>query len=333
MLKLLERNIGSLARRVANALNTPAVILLYHRVTHLCNDPQELAVRPDYFRAQVQWLKTHYNLVDVDAFTQLLNANESFPPRTVLLTFDDGYADNLLEALPVLEEYQVQALFYITTSKLNTLNELWWDDLERILLQSSSLPVKLDVCIDQRQYSFSTSDLAARQAAYVRLQSILRFCKPVVIENALTQLYQWSQTSAEGRSTHRLMTHEEVSAMAGSASAVIGCHTHRHPALGMLSLSEQMAEIGQSKEILEALTRYPIRHFSYPFGARKFWGHQRYYNLDSFRACRSFNFDFVCANYYGQVHSWSNRLALPRILVRNWSLPVFQRQLENFFKH
>ena len=165
------------------------------------------------------------------------------------------------------------------------------------------------------------------------LQQVLRFCKPDVIDAAMQQLYDWSGKSATGRPSHRLMTWEELKGLGEAEYATIGCHTHRHPAVGMLSYEEQYAEISRSKEILENLLHTPQVHFSYPFGGRKFLGSKRYYNTDSIKASEALGLEMVCANYHGQVHSWSNHYALPRILVRNWAPEVFRSKMQQFFKY
>jgi peptidoglycan/xylan/chitin deacetylase (PgdA/CDA1 family) len=101
----------------------------------------------------------------------------------------------------------------------------------------------------------------------------------------------------------------------------------------MLSYDEQYREIATSKTLLEQHLHLPIDHFSYPFGSRKFLGAKRYYNADSIKAAKALDLKMVCANYHGQVHSWSNPYALPRILVRDWELPVFKNKMEQFFKY
>ncbi|WP_167019246.1 polysaccharide deacetylase family protein [Chitinophaga sp. Cy-1792] len=317
---------------VANKIQQPAVILLYHRVTDLAADPQDLAVSPANFDAQLQHLKAAYNVLDADQFLYHVKEKKKFPERSVFITFDDGYADNYLEATPLLEKHAAPALFYITTSKLNTTLEQWWDDLERVLLTGRSLPANLNITINGGAHQFNTASSQHITDTYYALQGILRFCAPDVIDHAMQDLYTWAQCGPEGRPTHRMMTFDELKAMAKNPYVHIGCHTHRHPAVGMLPFQQQLEEIGQSKEILETLLQQPMKHFSYPFGSRKFLGTKRYYNADSIRACKELGLEMVCANYYGQVHSWSNPYALPRILVRDWSLDVFKTNMERFFK-
>jgi peptidoglycan/xylan/chitin deacetylase (PgdA/CDA1 family) len=115
--------------------------------------------------------------------------------------------------------------------------------------------------------------------------------------------------------------------MCASAAAVIGAHTHSHPALSTLNYQRQLHEINTSKEILEKIIRKKIVHFSYPYGTKKD------YNSDSINACREAGFDIVSANFYNQMHSWTDAFQLPRILVRNWEPALFREKLSKFFRY
>lgn len=318
---------------VANKVQRPAVILLYHRVTNLQQDPQELTVSPANYDAQLSHLAEEYNVLDAAQFLDHVKHKKPFPERAVFITFDDGYADNYHEALPIHAKYELPGLFYITTSKLGTSQELWWDDLERVLLVTDPLPLTLKVTINGQAWEYPTDTFTAIRETYFALQQILRFSKPDVIDGVMAQLHEWAGITAEGRASHRLMTWEELKVMSQSPYVTIGCHTHRHPAVGMLSYDEQYKEIGESKSLLEQHLHLQIDHFSYPFGSRKFLGTKRYYNADSIKAAKALDLKMVCANYHGQVHSWSNPYALPRILVRDWELPVFKNKMKQFFKY
>ena len=114
--------------------------------------------------------------------------------------------------------------------------------------------------------------------------------------------------------------------MSESNSAVVGAHTHSHTPLSILSYEEQKNDIEKSKEILENITGKEIKHFSYPFGAKKD------YNADSLKISSELNFDFVCANYYSQVHRWSDKYSLPRVLVRDWKIDYFKNFIKKSFR-
>ena len=109
------------------AAGAVAIILMYHHVsTHIADGPygRALTVSPDEFDRQLQWLKRRqcegvgvHRLVD-DVRTRRLRGCE------VALTFDDGYADALTEAVPLLARYQDSGTFFITTGYLGTSDHL-----------------------------------------------------------------------------------------------------------------------------------------------------------------------------------------------------------------
>ncbi|HVU55843.1 MAG TPA: polysaccharide deacetylase family protein [Puia sp.] len=322
---MVRRTAAALRRYLLAQVDTPAVVLLYHRVIRLPSDPQLLAVKPDNFYDHVSWLKSHYTLLNIDEFTALVGEGKKMPKRAVVLTFDDGYADNRLEALPILETLQGQALFYITTSRLDTAQELWWDELERIFLLPGTLPPILDIEIKGRQYHWPTGTKKERTSAYHLIHPLLKFLIPSERDRVIGQLLQWAGLDATGRPSHRMLTSEELIQMHRSPAAVIGAHTHRHPALSALTKEQQREEIFQSRDILKQLLGDKILHFSYPFGGK------RDYNQDSVQLCKEAGFKLTGSNFYGQVHRWTDPWQVPRILVRDWPKAEFARYLSKFF--
>ena len=324
---MIRSYIGNTRRYLSNMVNSGGAIVLYHRVIDLKNDPQMLAVSPDNFYNQVKYLKENFELLTIEDFYRFIQSGNRLPDRAVIVTFDDGYADNFYQALPILESLNAQALFYVSTSKLNSSSEMWWDALERIFLMTLPLPQQLKLIIKNKEHSFLTDSEKNKTEAYHQLHVLLKYCKIDERDELMGSLHNWASIEPGGRQNYFMMTSEEIKNMSLSPSAVIGAHTHNHPALSVLSYEEQLAEMLQSKTILENIIGKKVVHFSYPFGSRSD------YNRDSIRAAKAAGFKMVSANYYGQVHSWTNRFALPRILIRNWTENEFKQNAKRFFKY
>jgi peptidoglycan/xylan/chitin deacetylase (PgdA/CDA1 family) len=119
--KTLIRNQLNGFRKAADiASNGACLVLLYHRVSDYVTDPQLLCVTPENFDKQIKYLVEKYNVLTVEEFYSIISKNEKFPDKSVLLTFDDGYADNFIYALPILEKHSAQALFYICPGNFET---------------------------------------------------------------------------------------------------------------------------------------------------------------------------------------------------------------------
>ena len=134
------RKVRAAKNLLFNLIDNPIIILLYHRVTDLSDDPEMLAVSPGNFRHHMEFLKQQFPIVRFEEDWSDLKK------PAVAITFDDGYADNALEALPILEEVGIPATFFVSTGNLGTNHEFWWHRLENILLQDGRFPenFKLD---------------------------------------------------------------------------------------------------------------------------------------------------------------------------------------------
>ena len=89
------------------------VVLLYHRVGGASGLEIDLPV--DRFRAQMAWLAATRPIVSLDRAIELLDGEESEGPAPVVVTFDDGTADFLTHALPVLVAHGAPATLYLAT--------------------------------------------------------------------------------------------------------------------------------------------------------------------------------------------------------------------------
>lgn len=302
-----------------NLLDSPIIILVYHRVTNLPSDPEMLAVTPDNFRLQVEFLKQHFRIVRFE---------EKWPDLkgpTVAITFDDGYADNVLEALPILEEVGVPATFFVSTGRIGTDNEFWWHRLEGILLQDKEYPSRFTLNDVHHGRTWDIETIEQRRGLYNSLNALMQRVAPDRRKDWLDQLTKWSGSGDVDMNIHRSMTQDEIKRVAASPWATIGAHTVTHPALSALTEEQQRSEIITSKHDLENITGMEITTFSYPFGRKKD------YDRTSVRLCREACFTKAAANFPGQVHNWTDPYQLPRHLVRNWDMDTFTAQMKSFW--
>jgi peptidoglycan/xylan/chitin deacetylase (PgdA/CDA1 family) len=305
-------------------MNGNCAVLLYHRITNLKSDPQQLSVSPENFDKHLSYLKNNFRVLSTDEFTSLLVNRKSFPKNCVLITFDDGYADNYLEALPILEKYKLQALFYVATGTLNTDKEFWWDEMERILLSECNASEN-EITINKKKYILNNLNEVKRKYLYNELLPVMR--KMPSAERALyIQHLANIFNSPAPRSANRAMSYEELRNLHASSSAVVGAHTHLHPSLGALNYDEQLKEIKTSKDTLEKALKAQILHFSYPFGTHND------FNNETKLICRQLGFLTAAANYPACANRASDIYSFPRFLVRNWTPELFESNLQLFFK-
>lgn len=103
-----------------------APILLYHRISKVSADPTLLCVSPECFEGHLRFLKEYYNIVPLSVLSERLTTG-TLEGNEAAVTFDDGYSDNLINALPLLEKYNVPSTIFITTGSLGKRASFEWD--------------------------------------------------------------------------------------------------------------------------------------------------------------------------------------------------------------
>lgn len=105
----------------------PAAVLVFHRVTDVI--PEDgITISTARFRTIVKTLKDHYRPVPLTDLIGNLLQKKPWQERTVAITFDDGYDDNLNHAAPILREYGVPATFFVTVDLIGTQRVLPWEE-------------------------------------------------------------------------------------------------------------------------------------------------------------------------------------------------------------
>jgi peptidoglycan/xylan/chitin deacetylase (PgdA/CDA1 family) len=119
-----------------------ALILGYHRIANAESDPFDMCTPPARFDAQVRWLRSEAEPLSLGEAVSALS-EDRLPRRGVVVTLDDGYADSLHAARPVLEAHGVPATVFVTVGILG--REPWWDTLERTVRNAPEAPRSLRI--------------------------------------------------------------------------------------------------------------------------------------------------------------------------------------------
>jgi peptidoglycan/xylan/chitin deacetylase (PgdA/CDA1 family) len=204
-----------------------------------------LCVTPEHFAEHLQVLQK-YRQVRLD---QIEPRSTLFGGLSVAITFDDGYADNLDAAAPLLERFEVPCTFFITSGYIGADREFWWDELERMVWRSDLSP-------------------EMRDQLYRDLYEDLRPLPQVARCEQLQSLSERLGAPGPVRPSHKALTGEELRRLAEHPLFDIGAHTVTHPLLAAHPLETQRAEVYESKQRLEELLDRPIESFSYPYGGR-----------------------------------------------------------------
>jgi peptidoglycan/xylan/chitin deacetylase (PgdA/CDA1 family) len=316
---------------------------MYHRVGEPGSDPWDLCVSPQHFAEHLEILRRAGGAASL---RQLLEPRgyRANRRRVFALTFDDGYADNLLAACPSLERQAIPATVFLTVDALGSRREFWWDELERIFLQTESLPEVLSVSIAGKRRRWELQDTAGynadarhahqswkagttpptiRQELYYSIWDLLRPLPHAEQRTVLDQLLAWANLESNGRQSHRSLAIPEAIELSRAELIEIGAHTMTHAELSSQPPSIQKHEIRQSKINLEHLLNREVTQFAYPYGA---------YSRVTLNAVRDAGFELACSTRQSRVPGRVQRYELPRFHVRNWPGEEFERKLAAMFR-
>jgi peptidoglycan/xylan/chitin deacetylase (PgdA/CDA1 family) len=257
-----------------------------------------MAITPANFAEQMHVLETAFHpcsLADLVAAAE----GGGMRPRTVSVTFDDGYRDNLYEAMPLLERHGVPATVFVVTGYIESGRDFWWDVLERVCRTVA------------REGEFD----GLYRAYHTELQALDHGERQAVLDQRA------DETGSKPPARVETMTTAELESIAASPLIDVGAHTVTHPLLSTLGAAEQLDEMRASKRYLEEVVGRPIRSFSYPFGS---------YDADSVMSVRTAGFSCACTSARRKVTAGTDVFELPRLPIGNWSGEELERKLSTW---
>jgi len=290
-----------------------SLVLCYHRVAEGIDDPFQLCAAPDRFAAHLEEISRYGEPSTLDELSQ-----PSRRPR-VVVTLDDGYVDNLTNALPIAEAKGVPITVFVTSGQVGGAEGFWWDRMAALLQKR---PPGI------RNASLSTAKGTVRVGLGASLGADLQAVRrkllalPVAeingVLDALAQ--QWSVVAASPPDA-RAMTSKELAQLASSTAVTLGAHTVDHVRLKGMPAEEQLRTIASSREQLEEISGRQVLHFAYPYG-----GTDEFDDV-SVEAARSAGFRTACTTIPGNAEAMADPFRIPRRIVMNWSRNRFRASL------
>lgn len=236
-------------------------ILIFHRV-HAQRDAL-FPTEPDARRFDeiCNWVKNWFKVLPLDEAVEGL-VNRQLPARAACITFDDGYADNLQVALPILHKHQLPATFFITTGYLDG-GRMFNDSIVELVRRSSFALLDVSGLGLECSSSLPMNDAAAKVNTILTLIGELKY-RPPEVRLELCLLLQ-KRAGVSRLPDDLMMRSEQVLAM-HRAGMQIGAHTVTHPILARLETAAMAAEIQRGKARLEDIIAAPVTMFAYPNG-------------------------------------------------------------------
>lgn len=252
-------------RKLARGLG---IVLMFHHVRprrDVAFAPNELLeITPEFLATVLAELRREgFDVVPIAAVPDRLRSNQRSRPFAVL-TFDDGYRDNVQYAWPILKQGGVPWTIFVTTEFAGGRGHLWWLELEQAI-------ARLDRIVISRNgevWSLPSRTLDEKQDAFHAVYRELRAGPVERLRTVTADLASRAGIISNCLAAEFCLGWDELQDLAREPDVTIGAHTLSHPALAKLDTTAAEREIAESKALLERRLGRPVRHFAYPFGDR-----------------------------------------------------------------
>jgi peptidoglycan/xylan/chitin deacetylase (PgdA/CDA1 family) len=281
-------------------------IFLYHRIASPEDDPFALAVPENWFQDHLEILRSSCRLVSLD---DILCTRAGRSSVVAAITFDDGYADNLSTAAPILRLAGIPATFFICTGCLGDIHGFWWDRLAGAIGAADSLPPQFKG-VQGIPLVDDLSNPEGRRKATLEIALRLQRMHPIERDRVVADLENVLLSGGRGKPEPcPILDEAGVRELSSQPLAHLGAHTENHAMLSLLPREEQLAEISRSVSTLENITGARPRFVAYPYG------NPEAYNTDSCLAAREAGLEAAFVNHPDRFDPRSEPYRVPRYYV------------------
>jgi peptidoglycan/xylan/chitin deacetylase (PgdA/CDA1 family) len=316
LLKRVLHHSGLLALARLARQRARGVVLRYHALTEGADEvlyaAPDICLPVEAFRLQMAFARRAYSVVSLDDLVAVLERGEKLPPRSLAVTFDDGYADNHRLALPVLRELGLPATVYVATGSISDAAPLWVGAV-RALALSAAGPV-LEIPGREAVPLGSRTERGPAIKALTRTLVPLRAAERAEILAATAGTAGVDLHAILARS---MLTWDEIRDL-HAAGWTIGAHTVTHSNVALAAPDEAERDILGSRDALAAAIGGPVDHFCYPNTG----GQHRYFSPEVADLLRRHGFRSATTSRPGALRPGIDRFQLPRLGISPRLAPV-----------
>lgn len=320
LLRLLR--LTGATRALAPAFRGRGVILTMHHVRPAAPGSFQpnriLEITPEFLDEVIGLVADHgYDIAALDEVPARLASDG--PPFAVL-TFDDGYRDNVDHALPVLRRHRAPFTMYVTTGFADATAPLWWLDLE----QAIAVQDHVTVWLPGGPQHLATATAEEKKAAFETIYWALRPGPEGTLREAIARLAADAGIDPLLRTRALCLRWDGLRALAADPLCTIGAHTLTHPMLAKHAPDIARREMAESRAIIAEQLGREVRHLSYPVGDAGSAGPRE------FSLARAVGFETAVTTRPGVLFAdhRAHLTALPRISVNGlFQAPRYLRAL------
>lgn len=276
-------------------------ILIYHRVLAGPDPLNPDEVDAEGFDTQMRFFSRHFAVLPLLEAARLLKQGK-LPQRACCITFDDGYADNLTVALPILQRYHLPATVFVATGYLDG-QTMFNDTVNHAVATCAKSQLDLST-LDLGQHALKS--IGDRRTAIDVILKRFKFRAPETRQSDLEKLL--AIAGCGSLPPGPMLSRDQVRKLADEG-VEIGGHTVLHPILTSVSEERARNEIVDGKRELEAIIGRPVKVFAYPNGKP-----QRDYADCHVEMVKAAGFELAVTTVNGLATPMNDIFQLPRFM-------------------
>jgi peptidoglycan/xylan/chitin deacetylase (PgdA/CDA1 family) len=261
---------GFLWLLAALRLRRRIVVLTYHRVLPKAAQAnsfssQAIIVTPATFDLHMRFLRRHMHPISLSELERIIQSGDTPRVGTCLVTFDDGWYDNLAYALPILRRHGIPAVLFVATDYVGTDRCFWQERLARRLHGVRRLPAARALFANLGCPGVDYMDEQEARTAIRDLVTGLKEQPAAVVDELFAELEAYSSDLATA-GEDRFLDWADLSTLISDGLFAIGSHGLSHTPLTQLSPDEVRRELAGSRSAIRAGLGIGVSSLAYPNG-------------------------------------------------------------------
>ena len=299
------------------------VVLLYHRVLPEAECAQSFSSRaiivsPATFERHLRFLRRHFTVLGPEEFREWLLNRREYPRPPCLITFDDGWKDNLTHARPALKAHNLPAVIFLPTDYIGTGKAFWQERLSHLLYRFGQQPALRQHPLVARHglsdlFTARHSELADHACALART---FKNRKPQETDNLIAEVAAALAGNDDPAGIDTYLSWDDVQTLRPDGIA-FGSHTVSHRMLTQIDPAAVTEELTESRRVLEQRLNAPVRLLAYPNGN---------HTVDTCERARQAGYELAFTTIPGRVTRGDDPMTLRRINIHDGAhrhLPLF----------
>jgi peptidoglycan/xylan/chitin deacetylase (PgdA/CDA1 family) len=222
-----------------------------------------ISATPKEFEKQMRFVKKRFSVINFNILSNILSSGKLLPKNSLIITFDDGYADNSEIAWSIMKKYGLTGTVFLSTSFMDGKGVFWFDKLTYIIKHMPNGRIFLD----DGKHIF---ELENGNRMRIR-DSVMKLFRTISNEDRIRLFEQLEQYSKIDILPDYLklaspLTWNQIIEMS-KGGMEFGSHTVTHPFLSNLTIDEIMYELVESKRVIEEKLGKEIKSIAYPSGS------------------------------------------------------------------